>query len=162
MNFDWVNWLVEILSQFGDILKYIWSWFVGIAPTIDGIFLSFITYYTFRLTVFPKKLKFINFKQSASAFDGDSLEITLENRSLCPAVIESVDLIIGTKKVQFFRGECIVDGFKTAKIEMSRYSQIVLNGVPIDIDICSMGNISLLVKTTRGIQHIKYETISKC
>ena len=161
MNLEWLNHLLEFFSQLGNLLNNIWTWFVGIAPTIDGICLSFITYYTFRLTVFPKKLKFINFRLSGSAFDGDALEITLENRSLCPAVVESVDLIIGSKKIQFFRGECIIDGFKTGKIEMPRYSQIVSTDGPIDIDICAMDKISLLVKTTRGIQHIRYETISK-
>ena len=134
---------------------------MNIAPTIDGICLSFITYYTFRLTIFPKKLKFINFKLSKSVFDGNSLEITLENRSLCPAVIESVDLIIDTKKIQFFRGECIIDGFKTAKIEMPAYSQIISCDGPVDIDISAMRSLSLLVKTTRGVQHIRYKTISK-
>ena len=161
MNLEWINHSLEFFSQLGGLLKNIWAWFVGIAPTIDGICLSFITYYTFRLTVFPKKLKFINFRLSGSAFDGDALEITLENRSLCPAVVESVDLIIGSKKIQFFRGECIIDGFKTGKIEMPRYSQIISADGPIDIDICAMDKISLLVKTTRGIQHIRYETISK-
>ena len=101
MNLEWINHSLEFFSQLGGLLKNIWAWFVGIAPTIDGICLSFITYYTFRLTVFPKKLKFINFRLSGSAFDGDALEITLENRSLCPAVVESVDLIIGSKKIQF-------------------------------------------------------------
>lgn len=161
MNFEWMNQVAEFLSQAGGMMKNAWVWFCGFIPTIDGICLSFITYYTFRLTVFPKKLKFISFKLSGSAFDGDAMEITLENRSLCPAVVESVDLIVGSKKIQFFRGECIIDGFKTGKIEMPRYSQIISADGPIDIDICAMDKISLLVKTTRGIQHIPYATISK-
>lgn len=161
MSFEWIDQSIEVLLQLDGLLKNVWTWFVGIAPTIDGICLSCITYYTFRLTVFPKKLKFINLKWSGSAFEGDSVEITLENRSLCPTVIESVDLIVGTKKIQFFSGECIVDGFKTAKIQMPRYSQIISCDGPVDIDICSMDNISLLVKTTRGIQHIRYEKLSK-
>lgn len=161
MGFEWLDGVTKIALQIGDFLKNFWGWIASIAPTIDGICLSFITYYTFRLTVFPKKLRFINFKQERSAFDGDFLEITLENRSLCPAVIESVDLISGSKKVQFFSGECIIDGFKIAKIEMPRYSQIISSDGPLDIDICSLGDISLLVKTTRGIQRIRYARISK-
>lgn len=161
MNLEWINQVAEFLSQAGGMLKNAWVWFCGFIPTIDGICLSFITYYTFRLTVFPKKLKFISFKLIGSTFDGDALEITLENRSLCPAVVESVDLIVGSKKIQFFRGECIIDGFKTGKIEMPRYSQIISSDGPLDIDIGAMDKISLLVKTTRGIQHIRYETISK-
>ena len=161
MNFEWLNQVAEFLSQAGGLLKNAWVWFCKLIPTIDGICLSFITYYTFRLTVFPKKLKFISFKLSGSAFDGDAMEITLENRSLCPTVVESVDLIVGSKKIQFFRGECNIDGFKTGKIEMPRYSQIISADGLIDIDICAMDKISLLVKTTRGIQHIRYETISK-
>ena len=31
----------------------------------------------------------------------------------------------------------------------------------IDIDPCSLGKMFLLVKTTRGVQYIKYETMSK-
>lgn len=161
MNLEWINQVAEFVSQAGGFLRNAWVWFCGFIPTIDGICVSFITYYTFRLTVFPKKLKFISFKLSGSAFDGDALEITLENRSLCPAVVESVDLIVGSKKIQFFRGECIIDGFKTGKIEMPRYSKIISSDGTLDIDICAMDKISLLVKTTRGIQHIRYETISK-
>lgn len=161
MDFEWFDGATKIALQIGDFLKNLWVWIASIAPTIDGICLSFITYYTFRLTVFPKKIRFINFKLARSAFEGDSLEITLENRSLCPAVIESVDLILGSKKVQIFSGECIIDGFKTAKIEMPRYSQIISSDGPLDIGVCSLGDISLLVKTTRGIQHIRYARISK-
>lgn len=161
MDSEWISRLMEIMSQLGSMLDSVWGWFVGMVPTLDGICVSFITYYTFRLTVFPKRLKFISLKVSRSNFDGDSLEITLENRSLCPAVIESVDLIVGSKKVKFFSGECIVDGFKTAKIEMPRYSQIISDTGVVDIDICAMNNISLLVRTTRGIQHVRYKTISK-
>lgn len=161
MNCECITLLMGLLAQIANFFENVWSWLVGIAPTVDGICLSFITYYTFRLTIFPKKLKFISFRKNCSAFEGDSIEITLENRSLCPTVIESVELVVGTKRIAFFAGECIVEGFKTAKIEMPPYSRIISNDGPIDIDICSLDKISLLVKTTRGIQHIRYETISK-
>ena len=158
MNFDW---LLSAASFIGNTLRSIWEWFIVIVPTIDAICMSFIAYYTFRLTIFPKKLKFINFKQGRSTFDGDSVELTLENRSLCPCVVESVDLIVGSHKIKYFEGEYIIDGFKTAKIAMQPYSKILSEDGEIDIDILTLKDISLLVKTTRGIQHIKYERISR-
>ena len=129
---------MEWLSNFRGILKTIWDWFVVIVPTIDAVCISLIAYYTFRLTILPKKLKFIGFKQNFNRFEGDSLEITLENRSLCPCIIESVDLLLGSFKIKVSDQECTIDGFKTAKITMF-----------------------LLVKTTRGVQRIKYESMSK-
>ena len=65
MNFDW---LFSAFSAIGNALQIIWVWIVGILPTIDAICMSFIAYYTFRLTIFPKKIKFINVKQSFSVF----------------------------------------------------------------------------------------------
>lgn len=106
-------------------------------------------------------LKFIGFKQNFNRFEGDSPEITLENRSLCPCIIESVDLLLGSFKIKVSDQECTIDGFKTAKITMPPYSEIIFNERKIDIDPCSLGKMFLLVKTTRGVQRIKYETMSK-
>lgn len=161
MSYDWLREMSDMITLICDSLRIVWNGVVGIAPTVDGICLSFITYYTFRLTVFPKKLKFISFRESCSAFHGYSMEIILENRSLCPVVIEAIDLIANSKRIQFFNGECIVEGFKTAKIEMPPYTQIISDDGVIDNIGCTMGEISLLVKTTRGVQHIRYKSISR-
>lgn len=152
---------MEWLSNFWEFLKTIWDWFVVIVPTIDAVCISLIAYYTFRLTILPKKLKFIGFKQNFNRFEGNSLEITLENRSLCPCIIESVDLLLGSFKIKASDQECTIDGFKTAKITMPPYSEIIFGEEKIDIDPCSLGKMFLLVKTTRGVQHIRYETMSK-
>lgn len=158
MNFDW---LISVFADIGNIVKDICSWFVGIVPTVDAICMSFVAYYTFRLTIFPKKLKFISIKKGGNSFEGDSIEITLENRSLCPCIIESVDLIVGSHKIKYYDGEYTIDGFKTAKIQMEPYSRIISDDGEIEIDILSLKDMSLLVKTTRGIQHIRYARISR-
>ncbi len=161
MCFDWLECVWFFLTRVGDFLKLAWNWFVSMVPTIDAIGISLVTYYTFRLTVFPKKLKFINIKRSASAFGGDSVEITLENRSLCPAVIQSVDMIVGTHRIELSKEECIIEGFKTAKICMEPYSCIVSGNGIVKIDSTSLAKMLLLVRTTRGVQRIRYANISR-
>lgn len=138
-----------------------WEFLVDYLSTIGDICLFLITVYTFRLTIFPKKVKFINFREKRSAFGGDSFEVTLENRSLCPVVITSVELVYGSYRIKFFDGYRIIDGFKTETIAMEPYSFIESVDGKIDIDILDMDKISLWVQTSRGPQHVRYKNISR-
>ncbi len=147
------TWLTTI-EQNGAILKYIIS-------ILGDACLFFITVYTFRLTIFPKKLSFIGIRRSLSAFNGDSFEITLENRSLCPVVIRSVELIYNSNVIKVFDGYCIVEGFKTQTIKMEPYSYILLNDEIMDISCLSPEKMSLWIQTTRGLQCIKHVRFSK-
>lgn len=161
MDFTWINCVHSVILEVGNFIKEVWNWISKIIPTVDAIGISLITYYTFRLTVFPKKLRFVNFRENFSSFGGDSLEITLENRSLCPCVIENVDIILDDYKITVFKGECTVEGFKTAKITTDPYTEINCDNGKIEIDSSGIARMSLLIKTTRGFQHIKFERISK-
>lgn len=130
--------------------------FNNVLPAVGNLCLFFISVYTFRLTVFPKKLRFIGYKPSFSTFEGDSLEITLENRALSPAVIQSVSLVQNGYTIKVFSdddGACIIDGFKTGKIKMIPFSAIYSEEEEISFDIKEP---YLVVATTRGLQYLNY------
>lgn len=153
---------VEALIKFlWDYFRNIdWSFFVGILSTVGDICLFWIAVYTFRLTVFPKKLKFINFREKRSTFGGASFEITLENRSLCPVIITSLELVYGLNRIKVFDGYLVIDGFKAGTIVMEPYSFIDSVEGKIDIDILSIDKMSLWIQTSRGVQHVRYKNIS--
>lgn len=157
--------LAEIWNGIVSVLSDCWSGAMTVLPILGDICLFFITVYTFRLTVFPKKLKFIGFRQSFSAFEGDSFSITLENRSLCPVVVEAVDLVLGSDRIKVFSnsedGECIIDGFKTATVTMKPYSEIISESGAIKVDFLELKEMFLLVRTSRGVQRIVYERTTK-
>jgi len=144
------------------IVREIYGWFMNLLDweIIGDLCLFYIAVYTFRLTIYPKRLKFVNFKFSTGMFDGQRFEITLENRSLCPVVIQAVDLVVDSNRINVFKGECIVEGFKTAKIEMDCYSDIIADEHSINLDICDVAKMSLWIRTTRGKQKVKYERVS--
>lgn len=144
----------------------VWDWLLNwnnikvLLSVLGDVCLFYISFVTFRLTLYPKRLKFIGFRYNGGAFSGDSFEITVENRSLSPVVITSLELVVGTKRIKVFDGQRIVEGFKSETIEMPPYTKIVdSDGEPIDIDIFAMKKISLWIKTTRGAQHVPYERV---
>ena len=143
------------------IIEQNWGIIKSIISLLGDVCLFFVTVYTFRLTILPKKLSWVEFRKLSSQFKGNSFEITLENRSLCPVVISSVELIFGSNKIDFFAGHCIVEGFKTQTIKMEPYSNILLNNEIMDIDFFPTQKMSLWIQTTRGLQHIKHVRYSK-
>lgn len=137
------------------------SWIIivrEIFSTVGDICLFIIAAYTFRLTVFPKKLRFIGFRPSFSAFEGDALTIVLENRALSPVVIQAVQVICNEYYIEIFDsnkdGECIVDGFKTATIEMAPFSKIVIN--EDEFSFHRARDIALRIVTPRGVQYVPF------
>lgn len=50
-----------------------WPIIKDLFSIVGDICLFIIAVYTFRLTVFPKKLRFIGYRPSFSTFEGDSL-----------------------------------------------------------------------------------------
>lgn len=147
------------------VLSSCWGAAMTILPTVGDVCLFAISIYTFRLTVFPKKLKFIGFTRHLDVFSGDWLSITLENRSLCPVVIESVDIVLKSNCINVFNkkdhGERIIDGFKIATIKMEPYSSIVTESGPFKMDTSAYKDMFLIVKTSRNIQRIRYERTSE-
>lgn len=135
---------------------------IRIISIIGDVCLFFIAVYTFRLTIFPKKLKLINMKHSFNAFLGDDIEATFENRSLCPVVIKSVDMVIDSNIIRFYDGEpCIVEAFKTVVLKCEAYTNIISQINHKDIDIHSSRKIYFIVETSRGNQYIKHVRVSR-
>jgi len=128
-----------------------------ILPAIGDLCLFFISVYTFRLTIFPKKLRFIEYRACYSSFEGDSLEITLENRALSPMVISSVSVVENGYLVKIFSkddadGPCIIDGFKTGQIKMVPFTSI--DSQEGEISLGHTKDPYLIVSTSRGTQYL--------
>lgn len=151
-----------------DFFKSIWEWLSknwitikDIASVLGNVGMFVVAFYTFRLTVFPKKLKFIGFKNHISAFDGESAEFVLENRAISPVVVRSVDLVVNNKYIAISNEMVIIEGFKTATIKMAPYSEIRSADGVEKLDIGSLGKWKLSVNTSRGVQSVEYERMSK-
>ena len=138
-----------ILSQY---LPYIPS----VISVLGDICLFFISVYTFRLTILPKKLHFISFSPSFSD-NGNSVTVVLENRSLCTVAVRAVYILQGTCKLKIFDGNCLIESFKAADITSEKYSELITDdGSPFQLS--PAGKILLCVETTRGDQYIKLDT----
>ena len=133
---------------------------IKIMTHLSSVVLFLISVYTFRLTVFSKKLRFIQYRNKFSAFGGESLEITLENRALNPVSIESIELIIGENRVSVFNGHCTIEAFKLKTIKMEPFSYIIYENRKMYLNDILKSRPSLWIKTSRGIQYVKYNYIS--
>ncbi len=130
-----------------------------ILPVVGDLCLFFISVYTFRLTVFPKKMRFIRYNMCCSTFEGDSLEITLENRALSPMVIQSVSVVQKGYLIKIFSQDdeddpCIIEGFKTGKIKMIPFSAIDSQDGEITFGLTK--GLYLIVETPHGKQYLNY------
>ena len=137
--------------------------FQKVLPTVGDVCLFGISVYTFRLTVFPKKLRFIGRRYLRSTFEGDSIEVLLENRSLSPTVVQSVSLVLDGYMVSLFsEGDNdyephVIDGFKTGVIRMEPYSCIYAENRAFDpYRFKNCKNCYLIVKTPRGLQYLSF------
>ncbi len=135
----------------------LWNVMKEIFSTVADISIFLITVYTFYITVFPK-LRFLGISHHFSMFDGDSMTISLENRSLSPISIKEVDLILDDYKITFFnkkdaQEECIVDGFKTIAIRMEPFSEIKSEDDGLNIITSKPRYIKMV--TSRRTQYIK-------
>ena len=153
--------IIEFILSVWNVIQPFWDLIKSGLALIGDICLFCISIYTFRLTVFPKKLNFISFQHNRTSLNGDSFEIVLENRSLSPVVILSIDLLINSYKIAVFNGNKIIEGFKTEAIQIDPYTDITdSNGKSLSlIKFPFKGN--LLVQTSRGIQYIKYKKTFK-
>jgi len=85
-----------------------------------------ITIYTFYLTFLSKKIKVISFGRHLS-WEGDSMNIVLENKSLSPISITRIDAIVEKKnkfKFRNFDEPLILPPFSTKVVVMSPYSHM--------------------------------------
>lgn len=129
----------------------------GLFSTLGDICIFFITVYTFRLTIFPKKPNIVDFGESFSAFKGDSLHITFENRSLCSIVILEVSIISDLGKLKIYKGHCIIENFKCVTIEMKPYSAIIDRNGKLVSECFGTKDLYIVVKTSRGTYWIPHK-----
>lgn len=152
----------NIMSDFIYSINFNWETLKDIISVIGDVCLFFISVYTFKLTIYPKKLKFIGYNYHSSAFYGNSLEITLENRSLCPIVVRSVDLILDHNIIKIFSGNQIIDKFRAEIIKSDSYTKILtLTGEEIKINGNFLRTALLMIETSRGKQFIQYKDNNK-
>lgn len=158
-----------------NVLRAIWEWLgtwkidweviKSVISMLGDVCLFFITVYTFRLTVLPKKLKFIDFRFAMNVFYGGTIEVVLENRSLCPVVVKRVELIIDSHRIEVCNfnddGGCIVEIFKTATIKSKPYTEIVSKDSQKVLHFNDLSHMSLWIETSRGNQHIRFDKVSK-
>lgn len=149
-----------ILSEIFEVISNVITW-QGIKEffsIIGDICLFLVTMYTFRVTILPMKLRYIGFSQTMDAFQGESVEITLANQSLSPVVVERVGLIHEDRIIPVFvqgeDGECIIEGFKTAKIKMKPFSTISMESKHITLK--DIKPFELFVQTTKNVQFITF------
>lgn len=147
--------IMNIVSDLVILDNLKWEYVKNLIGIIGDLCLFFIAVYTFRLTIFPKKLKLIGLSYQSGIWDGEAIEFILENRSISPVVVRAVDLIVDSKLVQVYRGGCIIDGFKTETIRLEPYLQIIAEDKVIDISMNP--DVTLYVETSRGKYYIKHE-----
>lgn len=66
---------------------------INISSLLANICVLFLTGMTFYLTVMSNKLKFVSLGFSSSAFNGDTISLSLENTTLHSISISSISLI---------------------------------------------------------------------
>lgn len=150
--------IMNIVSELVIFDNINWDFVIILMGLIGDLCLFFVAIYTFRLTVLPKKLKFIGLSYQSSLWDGEAMEFILENRSISPVIVRSLDMIVDSQLVQVYRGSCIIDGFKTKTIRLEPYLQIIAEGEVIDISVNP--DVTLYVETSRGKYYVKQERVN--
>jgi len=93
----WLDLLLEYLLYVWDFLGMVWTWIITNAGTIESVCILTITVYTFYLTIFPKKLKFLDFEFRYTAFYGETIKVSLENRSLSSVCVRNIYIKVEDK-----------------------------------------------------------------
>ena len=157
---EWLDRVWTFLLSVGEFFGNVWAWVVANAETIDSVCIFVITVYTFYLTIFPKKLKFLDYAIHHSAFWGDTVKISLENRSLSSVCVRSVSLKVnGECLVPLFHGHedgyRIIDSFHAETFTSKPYTQLYgKDGGELRIDPAAEGKICVVIETSRGKQTI--------
>lgn len=159
-----------MFEQFGEffvktwnVICNIWAPISIIAPIIGDICLFFIAVYTFYLTVYPRRLKFVNYTLKRHLYEGNSFEIALENRSLTAIGVETIYLNLDeNNRIKIFDSQedemLTIESFHTEIIKMKPFTGITnTKGESLKINIHETRFLSLTIYTTRGIQHLKYK-----
>lgn len=148
--------LVDCWRILGDVLK----WVVEIAPTVGDICIFIITVYTFYLTLYPKKLKFLDYSICYSGFWGETIKISLENRSLSSVCVRNVYMKVNDEYIipifsGYEDGYRIIDSFHAETFVSKPHTQLYgKDGAKLRIDPATEGKLCVIVETSRGKQTI--------
>lgn len=151
---------VQLVIEWITSIDFNWAALKSIIASLGDVCLFFIAAYTFILTIFPKKLKFLGFSVSHSAFWGDKIKISLENRALASVCVKAVWVIINDSyRMQIFserdNGYRIISSFGVETFVSKPYTKISsADGTELSFSPGITKKISLIVETTRGEQHI--------
>lgn len=157
---EWLDRAWAFLVSIGEFFGNVWAWVVANAGTIDSVCVFVITVYTFYLTIFPKKLKFLDYAISYSGFWGETIKISLENRSLSSVCVRSVCLKVNDEYlIPIFHGHedgyRIIDSFHAETFVSKPHTQLYgKDGAKLRIDPATEGKICVIVETSRGKQTI--------
>ena len=157
---EWLDRAWAFLMSIGEFFGNVWAWVVANAGTIDSVCIFVITVYTFYLTIFPKKLKFLDYAIHYSAFWGETVKISLENRSLSSVCVRSVSLKVNDEYlIPIFHGHedgyRIIDSFHAETFVSKPHTQLYgKDGAELRIDPATEGKICVIVETSRGKQTI--------
>lgn len=157
---EWLDRVWEFILSVGEFFGNIGTWAVANAGTIESVCVFVITVYTFYLTIFPKKLKFLDYSIHYSVFWGESIKISLENRSLSSVCVRNVYLKINDEYlIPIFHGHedgyRIIDSFHAETFVSKPHTQLYgKDGAKLRIDPAAEGKICIIVETSRGKQTI--------
>ena len=157
---EWLDRVWALIVSSWGLLGDIWAWVVSVAPTVGAVCTFIITAYPFYLTVYPKKLKFLDYAIFHSAFWGDTIKVSLENRSLASVCVKNIWLNIDDEhRIQLFSefedGYRIIDSFHAETFASKPYTQLFgKNGQELRVDPGTAGKFWITVETSRGKQQI--------
>lgn len=128
----------------------------NIIPIAADICLFFIAVYTFRLTAYPQKLKILSVSYGSSMFNGNNLEITIENQAISPITVTQIQLVNGDQLIQVFKGNTVIDGFKSEKFKFQYTAIMSHRGEPIKLLPTTGNQYVFYVETSRGLKKAKF------
>lgn len=129
----------------------------NVLSVIGDLCIFGITIYTFYLKFYCKKIEFLAFSPSYNTFKGDSLSVTVENRSLSPICFNDVYLVFGNKfkiNMSGHQEHKIIEPFKTYIIRLEPFSS--LGNIKFST-LTDMDGKYLVFKTSKGTAYTKID-----
>lgn len=145
-------------SSFSEtVTKISASSLVSFISFVADISLLFVGIYTFRLTIWPKKLKVINLTHSSSRFYGQSLSVTIENRAISPITINEIRILKDENIITIYKGNLVLEGFKSEVIKMNPCTEIISYDMSEIAIIKPSGKKTIFyISTSRGTQRVSF------
>lgn len=131
---------------------------INLSSLLANVCVLLLTAMTFYLTVMSNKLKFVSLGFSTSAFNGNSISVSLENATLHAISISSISLIKKMEdgvyrsiKLVSFDDPLVIEGRRVAKTTTKPYTRILgldsVTDIHMDAVFCvQSGSKTLFVK----------------